>query len=140
MITDNFHRPNSKVYFAHISITLKTLSVMRLWNSSTKPRSESLEGPSSPFHPFLPKAYYLLLQVLQVFSDFLYQSQLGVINHKIITAITARKILISVCKELEETTVMKSLKPCCQDGHVAMQAVTVSGEFKEDVESTLECF
>lgn len=45
-----------------------------------------------------------------MFSDFLYQSQLGVINHKIITAITARKILINVCKELEETTVMKSLK------------------------------
>lgn len=75
-----------------------------------------------------------------MFSDFLYQSQLGVINHKIITAITARKILISVCKELEETTVMKSLNPCCQDGHVALRAVTVSGEFKEDLESTLECF
>lgn len=64
----------------------------------------------TPINPFPPKAYYLLFQVLQVFSDFLYQSQLGVINHKIITAITARKILINVCKELEETTVMKSLK------------------------------
>jgi hypothetical protein len=45
-----------------------------------------------------------------VFSDFLYQSQLGVINHEIITAITARKILINASEELEEITVMKSLK------------------------------
>lgn len=28
---------------------------------------------------------------------------------------------------------------CCQDDHLALQAVTAGGKFKEDLESTMEC-
>lgn len=54
MITDNFHRPNSKVYFAHISITLKTLSdeVMELINKNpTQKVWKALQALSTPSFP-----------------------------------------------------------------------------------------
>lgn len=59
MITDNFHIPNSKVYFAHISITLKTLSVMRLWNSSTKIPLRNSERPLNPIPSLLSQGLLL---------------------------------------------------------------------------------